>query len=902
MNVPPNPPTTPLRWRFGSAEFDEAAFVLRVDGVDSELQTRPLQVLQLLLRHAGEVVTREEIFDAVWGHRHVADSTLNSLVSRLRRALADEDFRIVGNVARVGYRLGVPAHAEPIAGFAAGISPLKAGSAVPLRTDFVLVEPLGTGEVEVWLARHRRTQTPRVFKFAIDGPRLSSLKREVTLARVLQQTLGERADFVQPSAWNFETAPFWIELPYAGRNLADWAAAQGGIAALPLERRIALLADIAETVAAAHGAGVLHKDLKPTNVLIDAAGSRPRVVDFGCGALLDPERLAELEVTRMGFTREDVGAVSAGGTALYLAPEVLAGQAPTAQADVYALGVMLYQFCTGQLLAPIAPGWQHHVDDELLREDIEAAAQGDPARRLGSAAELVLRLRSLPQRRAAAAGERAQREQTAALQRAFAAQRARRPWVVAAIGLLAAGLVTSTALLLFAQKQRAEALHQQSVAEATRLFLRDDIIRATSPERRNSPHEISLIDAIRDAAGKVEQRFAAQPRLEAEVHVELGSLYNQTTEFPLAAAQFRRALELFAQDPQANARSLALTRFRLAQALIGQYEHVQARAVLDAASTPADADAELAFARDLAWGDYLYRTGDPAHALPYRESAVVQLRRLDPDDTLAIALARLQLANIHRVLHQRDEARRIAEDVVGELTTRRLHGTMAYATAVALSARLAHDRHDYAQAIAEGTAAADLMRDIAGHDTMTVVEALSFVSSAQVAQGDYAQARATTQRCHDALVALAHPAAAAAAIGRAHVDYLAGDAAALPRMRRLVDAYDAESRARSGRPPPIAMSGRFDLADDLLASGAADALPVVRDLVASLDLGTWQNGTGERDWPPRFAALQGRLALLEGDRDRALRLLQPAIAAMVQAKSPRHQIERAQRALAAAAE
>ncbi|HVH33821.1 MAG TPA: protein kinase [Tahibacter sp.] len=300
---------------------------------------------------------------------------MNSLVSRLRRALADEDFRIVGNVARVGYRLGVPAHAEPIAGFAAAASPLKAGSAVPLRTDFILIEPLGTGEVEVWLARHRRTQTPRVFKFAVDGPRLSSLKREVTLARVLQQTLGERADFVQPSAWNFETAPFWIKLPYAGRNLVDWAAAQGGIAALALERRIALLADIADTVAAAHGAGVLHKDLKPTNVLIDAAGSRPRVVDFGCGTLLDPERLAELEVTRMGFTREDVGAGSAGGTALYLAPEVLAGQAPTAQADVYALGVMLYQFCTGQLLAPIAPGWQHHVDDELLREDIEAAAR-----------------------------------------------------------------------------------------------------------------------------------------------------------------------------------------------------------------------------------------------------------------------------------------------------------------------------------------------------------------------------------------------------------------------------------------------------------------------------------------------------------------------------------------------
>ncbi|WP_300614878.1 winged helix-turn-helix domain-containing protein [Dokdonella sp.] len=889
-----------MLWRFGPAEFDEAAFVLRVGGVECELQTRPLQVLQLLLRHAGEVVTREEILDAVWGHRHITDSTINSLVSRLRRALGDEEFRVIGNVARVGYRLGVPVHAEPVAGFSPGASPLEAGSAVPHRADFVLAEPLGNGgDVEVWLARHRHTREPRVFKFAFDGPRLSSLKREVTLARVLLQTLGDRPDFVRPVDWNFESLPFSIELPHAGRNLIEWAQAHGGLGAVPLERRIALLADIAETVAAAHGAGVLHKDLKPANVLMDEASPRPRVVDFGCGGLLDPERLAELEVTRMGFTREDAGTSAAAGTALYLAPEVLAGQAPTAQADVYALGVMLYQFCIGQLQAPITPGWQGRVDDELLREDIEAAAHGDLARRLGSAAELAHRLRSLPQRREAIDDERALRERAHALQRTLETQRARRPWVVATIALLASGLVASTALLLFAQDQREEALRQQSIAEATRRFLRDDIMRATSPDQRSSTREPSLIDAIRAAADKVGQRFAGQPRLEAEVRGELGSLYNQTTEYPLAVVQFRRALDLLEHDPRASARSLALTRYRLAQALIGQYEHTQARTVLDAATVPPGADAEVAFARDLAWGDYLYRTGESALALPYRESAVENLRRLDAGDTLAISLARIQLANIHRVLHHAEEARRIADEVAAELTARHLDGTTAYATVIALSARLAHDRHRYADAIPLGLAAADLMREIAGHDTMTVVEVLSYVSASHTAMGDYAQARSTTQRCHDALLALGHPAAAAAAIGLAHVDYLAGDGAALPRMQRLVADYDAESRARTGQPPPLAMSGRFDLADDLLASGAADALPLVRDLVASLDLAAWQRGTGEHDWPARFEALQGRLAVLEGDKTRARRQLEPAIAAMIEAKSPRHQIERAQRALAA---
>ena len=96
------------------------------------------------------------------------------------------------------------------------------------------------------------------------------------------------------------------------------------------------------------------------------------------------------------------------------------------------------------------------------------------------------------------------------------------------------------------------------------------------------------------------------------------------------------------------------------------------------------------------------------------------------------------------------------------------------------------------------------------------------------------------------------------------------------------------------------MSGRFDLADDLLAAGDAGQLPAVRELVASLDLAAYERDTGEHDWPQRIKALQGRLALREGDKARAVQLLEPALVAMIEAKSARHQIERAQRALAAA--
>ena len=162
------------------------------------------------------------------------------------------------------------------------------GLVIPGRTDWHLTERLGAGGFgEVWVGEHARLHERRAFKFCFDDERLRALKREVTLVRLLRTALGDRDDIVRFHELKLDEPPFYLESDLAPHgNLLQWAEKQGGLANIPLIRRIALVAHTATALAAAHSIGVLHKDIKPTNILIfDGPGgeARPRLVDFGIG-------------------------------------------------------------------------------------------------------------------------------------------------------------------------------------------------------------------------------------------------------------------------------------------------------------------------------------------------------------------------------------------------------------------------------------------------------------------------------------------------------------------------------------------------------------------------------------------------------------------------------------------
>jgi serine/threonine protein kinase/formylglycine-generating enzyme required for sulfatase activity len=326
------------------------------------------------------------------------------------------------------------------------------------------------------------TQSQHVSKFCFQADRVQGLKREVVLLRLLKESLGDRKDIARVVNWELEHQPYYIESEYTeGGDLKTWARNRGGLERVPLEDRLELMAQAAEALQAAHGAGVLHKDIKPGNILIHQTetSKTPHVVlaDFGIGLLTDLERLKEQDITTMGLTQTLVGSSSTAGsgTALYMAPELLEGKSPSPQSDIYSLGVLLYQMVVGDLSRALATGWEENIEDELLQKDIALCVNGKPESRLSNPSQLAERLRSLKQRREQLDAETTAREKArkALLHR----QRTKKRLMVAGAIILILALGTVFGIVYHQnakQKARIAWAHEQAMPEIQKLMEAED--------------------------------------------------------------------------------------------------------------------------------------------------------------------------------------------------------------------------------------------------------------------------------------------------------------------------------------------------------------------------------------------------------------------------------------------
>lgn len=209
------------------------------------------------------------------------------------------------------------------------------GSGDPLVLgEYVLLEPIGAGGMgAVYRARDRRLGRDVALKLlspqlARDAASLERFEREGRATAML-----DHDHIVTVYDVGSESGRHYIAMQLVeGRSLADLV--RDG--PLVPQRAARILAEVANGVQSAHDAGILHRDLKPHNVLVESATGRALVVDFGIAKLVEQED----ELTRTGDVM---------GTPAYMAPEQARDSgAVTSSTDVYALGATLYFLLTGR--------------------------------------------------------------------------------------------------------------------------------------------------------------------------------------------------------------------------------------------------------------------------------------------------------------------------------------------------------------------------------------------------------------------------------------------------------------------------------------------------------------------------------------------------------------------------
>lgn len=868
-----------FRYRFGTAEFDEAGFELRVAGLRVDIERRALQVLALLLRRAGEVVTKEELFDQVWAGLVTVDKVLPNAIAKLRRALGEDNAELLATVPRVGYRLnGVFERTAQKPALASTLS-LAVGDPVPRRENFILRRQLGgRADGEVWLAEQARTRGLRVYKFANGPARLADLKREATLARVLQESLDDPAHVVGLIDWNFESPPYFLECEYGGEDLLAWSGPH--LAALDRDGRIELFVQIADAVAAAHAVGVLHKDLKPANILVDVAADAARhirLTDFGSGGLLNPERLRDLGITRFGLsTVQGLAPATSSGTPLYIAPEVFSGQVPTVRSDVFALGVVLYQLLVGDMSRPMASGWEHDIGDDLLCEDIALATRGDPAHRLASAAELASRLRALAGRRrerdrVAEAARQAERDRVA-----LARSRARRPYLIALVAALLVGLAVIVGLYDSARRARFAAEQELATAQAINRFLNEDLIGAANPLISTKGRNASLEELLLAARERIDRRFASQPRVQATIRASLAALLNTIERLPEAEAEARQALVLYESEGGADSLEALRARAMLVRLLtrVAKFDECQRQlAELDRLAGDS-ADPARRYLRLSAWGIYHMNRGDYAAALPLYQQAIPLLRQVEPDNFTVRDSMRMDLVNALTLTGQAAAAQAEGEALIAEIQGRADDNglVLAFARAAVAKALIAQGEHDVA--LGDLLAAQKVIVELLGADHTRHIMVLGDLFDIAVHRRDWPVALDYAGQVHRGLSARlgeAHNISNIARINWGQVLYESGQFT--PARERIAPAH-ARLAELLGADNPVSQMAAFWLALVEIELGHVDRAD---RLLAPLSAQVLEASAADGLWRHRLDIARGRVKAARGEYDEAVPLLRSGL-------------------------
>ena len=376
---------------FGHFDLDLEAAELRTNGRKLRLPEQQFQILHMLLDEEGGVVSRDEIRKRLWPNDTVVefDRSINAAVMKLRIALGDtgDKPRYIETLVRRGYRLMVPverAHGtaaeRPVAALPVPGPPVPGPPvAGPRHSSLVgckvshyrVLGVLGGGGMGlVYKGEDLKLNRPVALKFlpdemASDPLTVQRFEREARTASSLNHpnicTIYEVEEH--------EGQPFIVMELLEGETLREVIArsreaGRDGLPGLPIPRLLDIAVQIAEGLKAAHQKGVIHRDVKPSNIIVTPAG-KVKILDFGLaksgadaaidtqGNAWEPARVAasnglspvplkasiELSLSRTGITM---------GTAGYMSPEQVRGDRLDARTDLFSFGLILFEMTTGK--------------------------------------------------------------------------------------------------------------------------------------------------------------------------------------------------------------------------------------------------------------------------------------------------------------------------------------------------------------------------------------------------------------------------------------------------------------------------------------------------------------------------------------------------------------------------
>jgi serine/threonine-protein kinase len=361
--------------------------------------------------------------------------------------------------------------------------------------------------------------------------------------------------------------PYLVMEYVAGLPIDAYCARRG----LAITDRLGLFREVCDVVAHAHRNLVVHRDLKPGNILVTEDG-RPTLLDFGIAKLL--EMAPEAGAART--TLQQLRAL----TPQYASPEQIRGEPVTTAADVYSLGVVLYELLTGRRpyrltghstyedertvceTEPRLPSdaVREEADDEedhgrdrrlpepparlrhRLRGDLDAivmkAMEKQPAERYESVTALADDIARYLNGQPVRARHHTVRYRAAKFVRrnAFAVGAA----AIVAISVVGGGVAASIGLVREAWAHQL-ALEEAAEAEAINRFL-NEMLSSVDPGRDG--RDVRVAEILERAAQDVGSRFEDRPEVQAELRTTIGKCYRALGMLEPAAVQLERALEL----------------------------------------------------------------------------------------------------------------------------------------------------------------------------------------------------------------------------------------------------------------------------------------------------------------------------------------------------------------------